>query len=123
MCNWFKRRLEQDLPKQECFKINIYISETTDSILVDSDIIISTTGSAGTGTDIKNLKTMLMTIATGSDVINKQSLGRLRELPSGEAPIYVYAWCRDIVPHCNYQTTREKTYSIRGRTFREITLG
>ena len=123
MCKWFEKRLEEDLPLQEKFKINIYISETDDDVLDHSDIIISTPGSAGTGVDIKGLKTCLQTIATGSSVLNKQTLGRLRELPNGEHPIYAYAWCGDITSHQNYQIVRRGDFTQRGHSFTEISLG
>lgn len=122
MCKWFKIRLGQDLPSQEHFKINIYVSETSDSVLDESDIIISTPASAGTGIDIKNLLAMLQTVATGSPVLTKQTLGRLRELPNGDTPIYAYAWCRDILPHRNYQESRKFIYTQRGKSFTEINL-
>lgn len=123
MCNWFKHRLNQDLFNEYHLKINIYIGETDDFILAESDIIISTPGSAGTGVDIKNLKTMLVTVAVGSSPLNKQMMGRLRELPNGETPIYTYTWCRDIQSHCNYEEERKRIYIQRGKSFNEIKLG
>ena len=122
MCNWMYQRLLTESEIRNNFQMAIYISETRDNVLSESDIIISTPGSAGTGTDIKSLRTVLMTVATGSENSNKQTLGRLRELPTGDTPNYVYTWCRDIQPHCNYQEIRRNTYLSRGKTFNEITL-
>ena len=122
MCEWFQKRLAQDLPQQMNLKFATYVSETGDAVLVDSDVILSTVGSAGTGTDIKQLKTVLMTIATGSNVTNRQTLGRLRHLGSGDTPIYIYSWCRDFQPHQNYQTTRKGTFTVLGKTFTEVNL-
>ena len=122
MCEWFRDILMKDLPKQENLKIEIYIYETEDIVLSEADIIISTPKSGGTGRDIKDLKTVLMTVATGSDNMNKQSLGRLRELPSGDTPIYMYTWNRDIEPHLKYQEYRKNTYAYRGKEFHEISL-
>jgi superfamily II DNA or RNA helicase len=123
MCNWFKKRLIEDLRTFGTFDIETYVSESEDEILDRCDIIVSTEKSAGTGTDIKKLKFVLMTIAVGSDVVNKQTLGRLRVLPDEEAPIYGYAWCRDIQAHQNYQDTRRHTFTQRGKSFTEVTLG
>jgi len=123
MCQWFHDKLVASLsPNEGLLKIGLYTYETNDSVLSDTDIIISTPGSAGTGTDIKNLLTVFMTLATGSDNMNKQSLGRLRELPNGDTPTYAYAWNRDITPHLSYQETRRHTFTARGKTFHEIVL-
>lgn len=122
MCKWFKRRMEIDLPKEDNFKICIYVNGTSDDELEVNDIIVSTPGSAGTGTDIKDLLTVIMTVATGSDILNKQSLGRLREI-FGVTPNYAYFWNRDIIPHCNYQETRRITFTQRGKNYKEYTLG
>lgn len=122
MCKWFEKRLKDDLPSQLNLKIGIYISESDMDVLSDLDVIISTPGSAGTGTDIKDLKVMLMTVATGSDVLNKQSLGRLRKLDSLATPIYIYTWNRDIASHIKYNEIRKITFMARGKKFEEITV-
>lgn len=121
MCKWFKRRLETDLPRQENFKIDLYVNGSSDDILKDCDIIISTPGSAGTGTDISGLRTLLQTVNMGSDINNKQTLGRLREMP-GVTPIYICTHNRDIPTHCNYHEVRRITFSQRGKTFTEYNL-
>jgi len=120
MCQWFKQRLELDLPKIENFTINLYLYESAESVLTDSDIIISTFGSAGTGRDIKGLRTVLMTIATGSDITNLQTLGRLRPLNNTDTTVYAYVWNRGIRAHHNYQTIRRNTFRNRGRSFHEF---
>ena len=122
MCEWLRKKLITDLLRNDDLTIDLYTYETDDSVLTSADVIISTPGSAGTGTDIKGLRTVLMTIATGSSVLNTQTLGRLRELPSGDTPVYAYTWCRDIQQHCNYQETRINTYRARGREFHDISL-
>lgn len=122
MCEWFRKRLEQDLPNQLNLKFATYVSETEDAVLADSDVILSTVGSAGTGTDIKNLKMVMMTIATSSNNTNRQTLGRLRKPDNGDTPVYVYTWCRDFQPHQNYQTTRKSTFTFLGKTFSEVDL-
>ena len=122
MCDWFEDKIIEDIPSQENLRVETYNYGTDRSILNEADIIVSTPGSAGTGTDIENLRTVLMTIASGSDILNKQSLGRLRELPNGDTPIYAYTWIRNIQAHCNYQEIRRVTYTSRGKSFQEINL-
>ena len=123
MCRWLRDRLIKELPKSDNFNVDVYNSENPDdSVLSDNDIIISTPGSAGTGTDIKDLLMVLMTIATGSDNTNKQTLGRLRVLKTGDAPQYVYTWCADIIEHVRYEGRRRYTYQLRGKTFTEVNV-
>lgn len=122
MCEWMQAKLTEDLPTQENFNICVYTYKTDDSVLTDADIIISTLGSAGTGRDLKNLITVLMTIATGSDTTNRQTLGRLRKLSGDVTPVYVYTWNSDIPQHNVYQSGRRTTYMSRGKSYQEITV-
>ena len=122
MCQWFREKLISDLSGDEKLEIELYIGETDDIVLTEADIIISTPGSGGTGRDIKELRTVLMTVATGSDTMNRQSLGRLRELPSGDTPNYIYTWNIDIEPHLKYHDIRKITYQNRGKSFSEIKI-
>ena len=121
MCEWFYQKLSTVLPKEENLSIVIYIEGVEDDVLSTYDIIISTPKKGGTGRDIKDLRTVLMTVATGAETTNLQSLGRLRELRStGDTPIYIYTWCRDIRQHNTYHQSRKLIYSERGREFHEI---
>ncbi len=71
------------------YKINVYVQDTDDSVLVESDIIISTFKSAGTGKDIKNLLTVFNTCSFKARGLLIQVLGRLRELKDGSQPVFV----------------------------------
>ncbi|CAK9253469.1 unnamed protein product [Sphagnum jensenii] len=113
MCAWFKEKLDEDLPKHLNLRVGVYADGIPDSICEESDMIISTVGSAGAGSDIKKLRVVMMTIATGSATTNKQTLGRLRDPKDGIAPIYAYTWCRDIPPHFNYEQDRREIYRLR----------
>lgn len=121
MCLWLRNRLRLTLPASENFNIQTYNYGSPESVLIDSDIIVSTPKSAGTGRDIQNLKTMLMTIATGNDTINKQTLGRLRVLKQ-DTPIYVYIWNREIPKHGEYQEYRRLLFEARGAQYTHTAL-
>lgn len=117
MCDWLKRRFRKDYPE---LRINKYVSATDRSALVDSDVIISTPGSAGTGTDIKNLRTMIQTISVKSDVTNKQNLGRLRKLPDDLGPpVFAYCYNKLIAPHNDHADGRRAIFRHVGKTFTE----
>jgi len=74
-------------------KIDSYHSKVDpsikDDILIYSDIISSTSKSAGTGLDIAKLRTVIMTEAYSSKVQAEQASGRLREYAPDEYTFYV----------------------------------
>jgi len=118
MCEWLCKQFRRDFPD---LVSEIYIDESPDSVLETADIIVSTPGSAGTGTDIAKLKTVLLTLSSGSDVLNEQILGRLREL-YGEHPILVVTWWRAIPKHVEYHNRREILWILRGLSYNKCDL-
>jgi len=93
-------------------KINKYTAEDDYSIIEESDIIISTLGSAGTALDIKNLITVIQTVAIKSITANIQSLGRLRRLNNKKVR-FVYLYSPDIKKHLEYHKERLKIFKDR----------
>ncbi len=85
--------------------VSKYNAEDEYSVLMESDITVSTLGSSGTAVDIKHLITVLMTTAISSKQANLQALGRLRELRDypDQTPHFLYLTCLDIPKHVNYQ--------------------
>lgn len=68
-------------------KVGIYNSKIDKEEKIEqkkSDIIISTAASLGTGSDINNLRVVIMCEAYSSDVISIQTLGRLRTIEGVE---------------------------------------
>ena len=49
------------------------------SVLKDADIVVSTTGKAGTGLDLKGLVLAINSVSSGAEVMCKQMFGRLRK--------------------------------------------
>lgn len=99
-----------------------YIHESPDSHLGDGvDIIVSTPKSCGTGRDVANLRTVLNTVSYSSEILTKQILGRLRELPSGETPEMVDLYNRTIdsqVRHYNFRSTLYKVLGLKYQEFK-----
>lgn len=85
--------------------VSKYNAEDSYSVLMESDITVSTLGSSGTAVDIKDLITVLMTTALSSKQANLQALGRLRELKAfpDQVPHFLYLTCTDIPKHIAYQ--------------------
>ena len=60
--------------------VRTFLHKDSDDVLTDADIIVSTHKSAGTGRDIKKLRTCINTVSFKSEILCKQQLGRLRKL-------------------------------------------
>lgn len=69
-------------------KINGYTANSERSVLMESDLVVSTIGKASTGLDWKGLRCCINTVSVRSPVLTSQMLGRLRKI-NGEQLIYV----------------------------------
>lgn len=76
-----------------------YVEDDPYENVIDSDIRVTTPGSAGTAIDIPQLTTSIITVAMFSPVQQTQVLGRTRELKDGRAPGVYYTYCTDIDKH------------------------
>lgn len=83
-----------------------YVADDSYENILESDIIISTLGSAGTALDIPNLKTVFNTVVVKSEVSNKQSHGRLRE--RSNTVKYLYFYSKNIDKHVAFEKVREE---------------
>lgn len=118
MCRFFLRECQHNFPD---LRSAIYIGETEDVVLDESDLIISTLKSAGTARDIKNLLTVLVTSSVRSDPLNKQMLGRLRVLPNRD-PQFVYTANLSIPNHVMHAQERAVLFRPLAKTFVELTM-
>lgn len=74
--------------------------------LMSADISVSTLLSAGTGHDIANLTTVILSTAIMSSQSNIQGFGRLRNL-QGKAMRFAYLVCSDIPKHIEYHEKKK----------------
>lgn len=102
--------------------VTLYIGETDDAVLSTHDIIVSTPKSAGTGRDIPDLRTVIVTVSARSSPLNKQMLGRLRKLPSGNVPIFAYTHCVDIPSHVDHARHREVLFTPLAKSIKHYML-
>lgn len=82
-----------------------YTSDDSYENLMDADVIVSTLQSAGTAVDIPGLRVVFNTVVTTSEIRNKQSHGRLRELKDA-AVLYYYFYCEDVDKHKEFHKSR-----------------
>lgn len=101
-----------------------YVAEDEYDNLMQSDIVVSTLGSAGTAVDIPDLTNVILTTAIDSIQSNIQSLGRLRELDNGETPTeFHYFVCDDVPKHLDYHERKKVILSERAKTFIDVYSG
>lgn len=103
MCTQITDYLQEKYPE---LKIRRFVENDPYENLMESDVAISTIGSAGTGHDIKNLITVLLTTAIASTATNIQGFGRLRDIPGFET-LFEYFTCMDIAKHMDYHFKKE----------------
>lgn len=111
MCRDIRDHLRKAYPH---LTISKYNAEDPYEDLMESDITVSTIGSSGTGVDISNLLTCIMTTALSGMQANIQALGRLRELKTDQVPHFIYLTCRNIDRHTTYH--EKKSILFRART-------
>lgn len=94
-------------------KVNFFIAKTDKKVLTESDIIVSTPKSCGTGKDIPCLEAVILTIGIGSEGLSRQVCGRLRPYSNkaGEVlhdvhPRFYYLINSTIPSHLYYHQTR-----------------
>ena len=90
--------------------VNTFTAEDPIDNLYNSDIIISTPKSSGTGKDIKELCCCINTISLASEPLVKQIFGRLRKLPDGRTPEFVDLYNRVIPRQVSHAKTRKRIY-------------
>ena len=95
-------------------KVTSYVEDDTVDNLYTSDICVSTVLGAGTGHDIPELATVIMTNAIYSTQTNLQIAGRLRKLPQEVEHSFVYLVCDNIPSHRNYDIAK-RTRIFKGK--------
>lgn len=112
MCGLVRDHLRKQFPD---LTVNKYNSEDDYELLMNSDISVSTIGSAGTAVDIAGLITVILTTAYSSKQGNEQVIGRLREIKdgSGIVPHFIFFTCSDISKHMGYE--RDKFEALKTR--------
>lgn len=125
MCTCIATFLQEQYPH---LKVGRYVEDDPYENLMESDIVVSTIGSAGTGMDIKGLTYVCLTVAVSSTVSNIQGYGRLREFPSGNVdfafdPMFDFFVCLDDQKHVDYALKKEEILQGRALSVKAVSLG
>ena len=94
------------------FKVNRYCEDDPYENLMKSDIIVSTTISSGTAVDIPRLRVVLQTVSVSSQVVNLQSMGRLRKLQDRDVK-FCYLYSPNIDKQKDYSLKRIELFKSR----------
>lgn len=94
------------------YKVYRYTGDDDYQEMLESDIIISTPGSTGTGIDIPGLITAIQTVSIGDHQLNIQAAGRLREI-KGKDVLYVCLQAENIAKQ--QQLKMKRLNSLRDR--------
>lgn len=119
MCSKFVDYLKKKYPNEDIRK---YTGEDEYENVQEPDIIVSTTGSAGTAVDIHGLIYNLMAIARRSKQSNLQIIGRLRKLRKwpGQDPEFEYLVANDMQTHLDYHYEKKELFKDRVIAYDEV---
>lgn len=103
--------------------VSVFYSGMPTTVLDKFDIIISTPGSAGTGRDIKNLRTCFVFENTNSEIRNLQFIGRLRPYPAVKnTPEFAYISFACVPQHNAYSQKRSFLFGNRALSLKHRTI-
>ncbi len=100
-------------------KTGRYVEDDPYDNVMNADISVSTIGSAGTGLDIPDLTTVILTVAINSSPSNIQGVGRLRQLKDKKTK-FIYLTCSDIPKHREYHERKKVLLKEKVLTFNEL---
>lgn len=122
MCSMFVDYLES---KVKDVDIRRYVGEDDYDNILEGEIIVSTTGSAGTAIDIPGLILNIMTISIDSRQANLQIMGRLRELKQrpGQNPLFIYLVGKDLGKPWDYHLKKKQLLKDRVISLDEVDTG
>lgn len=115
-CTVVTKYLKERFPSKD---VRRYVEDDPYENIMTADISVSTVGSAGTGLDIPDLTTVILTVAINSSASNIQGLGRLRDLVDRKTK-FLYFSCEDIPKHRDYHERKRVLLQDRALTYNEL---
>jgi hypothetical protein len=103
MCTAIEQYLQRKYPD---LIVRRYVEDDPYDHLMNSQVCVSTIGSAGTGHDIKGLITVILTNALNAKASNIQGFGRLRRIEGVDVE-FEYFTCKDVEKQMEYHHKKE----------------
>jgi hypothetical protein len=122
-CTYLVKEMRKHFPS---LVISRYCGSENDPYedLMDSDLTVTTLGSAGTNVDIPMLKCVLLTTAVMSTQSNIQGFGRLRNnLPDGRVSRFVWIVNQDNKKHVEYHERKIEILTDKAMTLNSQDYG
>ncbi len=119
VCQHLKTYTNSQQSKLRNLDIRRYVEDDPYSNLMQADVCVSTLGSAGTGHDISNLTTVVLTTAVSSTQSNIQGFGRLRKITDRKTK-FIYFVCTDSDKHLHYHREKSQLLEHRALTQQDI---
>lgn len=119
MCTLFTEYIQREYPH---LNVKRFVEDDPLENLLTADISVSTVRSAGTGKDIQQLTTVIMTPAINSSPTNIQGFGRLRDLNRkdpklGRKMFFVYFCGDDFERHVDYHMNKKELLRTRAKSY------
>jgi intein/homing endonuclease len=102
--------------------IRRYVEDDPYENLMDAEICVSTLLSAGTGHDIAQLTTVILTTNVLSHQSNVQGFGRLRKIPNRKMR-FIYTNCTDVPKHLEYHEKKRELLRMIALDYNTVTYG
>lgn len=115
MCYFFQKLMTQAFPH---IQSAVYVSGVGRHVLTEKELIITTPGSGGTGTDAPNVRSAFSFVAMAQETPLEQHLGRIRfDKLYKLAYDFVYFFFTRVHSHVDYEEIREPLYREKGLSY------
>ena len=119
MCTQLTDYLKGKYPN---LSVKRYVDDDPYENVINSDIRVSTIGSAGAALDINGLSCVIMTIAVDSLQANAQAVGRLR-YRLGDKTEFYYLVADNVPKHVQYHIGKKLQFKELTKTHKDISYG
>jgi len=122
MAEYLSKMAREQWPQ---FTVGCYVAGAKSEELYERDIVFSTPKGAGTGVDIPNLYVGWNTVAIGSTQLQRQIMGRLREVKAypDMSPYFFMLFNEDVPQHRAYEKKRQIDNVGRCKSYQKVPLG
>lgn len=104
--------------------VGCFIGGAKKEVLYESDIVVGTPKSCGTGVDVPNLSHAWLTVALSSTQLSRQIFGRLRPIKKypDEDPKFFFLSNNGISSHANYERKRMTDLAMRSKSMKVVNM-
>ena len=117
MCYFFQKLMTEAFPE---IGSAVYVSGVSRNVLTEKELILTTPGSGGTGTDAPNVRSVFSFVAMAQETPLEQHLGRIRFDKHYKLMYeFVYIFFTRVHSHVDYEEIREPLYREKGISYKK----